>query len=729
MHDIRYIGIVNCRCLVEVDGVQIALASNTLQIPIRDVNSLNAFLENLEDRLSSGDSFAGLCGVLGGTNMLRILEALYREQTISNWISALAQDPLRPGTSIFRVFFGYIHNCTNTPSPFASELYAIAKAHRKAYIDKETMLKKQAQAEAEAKIIDSCRSIDFVNKVSAIERQNRALVAGWCVERRNIISNVVTYNVNHCEIKICLSRRPEFGDACYVASFLSDMQEALEEKDYGLLVTLVKKSGGKAAIEIMGLLFHDLSIQFFIDKVWNRAKSERMSPKLSTILKGVFGGTPISQEPFGAELLDKLESEIPLVEDYLVTSSVQEIYTDKPMWVLFFYKLDRVFSFRVTFPSSQPLRQEIQKYLVHVAEPYIHANKPYAERLTTTAREILQLVESVTNKEIRSIHDLTIWDVRSAITTMILQKQYSVSSVRRILHGTRCFLAYFDPRTAKKVIPSTLIPAQQINPTPPLDPIVFSELKMYKDDLPVYIWLAFRVYEETGGRPTSIVNLTVNDLVCINNRWAVRIYNYKEADRNTLAGVPNTATHWISDDLGNELSKYISDTEELRSQISTPYIFVYKKSNNRSNSNRHPIVLTNATYVFFVRAFCHERQIVNSEGIVQVPTARSIRAEVGRSKFAAGASADAVSRKLGNTSEVAARHYNREYPLDEAMRRRALYAETLDPKLGVDKAPKAENIVHLNTPMYGRCGSAEDCGNRNDCEKCAERMVERKGGR
>lgn len=729
MHDIRYIGIVNCRCLVEVDGVQIALASNTLQIPYGDVESLRAYLVKLEDRLSSGASLADLRSVLGGTNLLRILETLYHDQTIKAWMEFLVHNSECVGVKTFRAFFGYVHNCRQCPSSFAEEIYLLGAAFRKEQNIKARELAKEDAANIKIKKAKYDWAVAFTATVSALENQCRAAKKDWCIERKNIVSNVAVYSVNDIEIEICLSGRPEFRYAYYVADFLVELKETLEKNDYDTLAALVKRSGGKAALEIMGSLFHDLSIQFFVGEFWNRARDNRVAPQPSKFLKSVFGGTRFAKTALGDELLNVLESEIPPIESYLVLSSDQEIHTDKSTWVLYYYHLDRMSKITIQFPANQPLRKEIQTYLLYVAEPYINSKKPYAEKLRTVSCRILTFLDAVGNRKIASALDISIWEIRFAIITMVQQRELSLSTVRNVLLETRGFLAFLDPDKAHKVIPSSLIPPQTLNPTLPLDPTIFSMIKNFKTEIPTHFWLVFRILEETGARLNSVVSLTVEDCVHIGDRWTVRIYNYKQADRNALAGAPNTITHWISDELGEELNKFIAETKELRAQLSIPYIFVYKNTIYRNNSERKPFVVNGDAYSEFFKKLCREKQITNSEGIVQPPSARNIRSEVGRSIFAAGASADAVSRKLGNTSEVAARHYNREYPLDEAMRRRALYAETIDPKLGVHKAPKTENIVHLNTPMYGQCGGAEDCGNLNRCKHCPERIVERKGGR
>lgn len=84
-----------------------------------------------------------------------------------------------------------------------------------------------------------------------------------------------------------------------------------------------------------------------------------------------------------------------------------------------------------------------------------------------------------------------------------------------------------------------------------------------------------------------------------------------------------------------------------------------------------------------------------------------------------------VSEKLGNTPEMAAISYNTMYPEDDAAKRRALYAETIDPKIGTSSSDDQANVIEINTPMYGGCDQAGKCGNCNDCRECSQRIVDK----
>ena len=727
VRDIRFLKSSGSRYTVEIDGIAIELTTAMNKIAYGDVDGLEAYLEALEDKVQSREPFGGLPKIVNGTNMLRILEALFRDETLRNWTARLDEYPALPGRAVFGEYFGYIHNLTHCPSDFAAELYDISIRHLKKYLNNERSNQQEALLDdiVEEKNLSARanRHLQYVTTVTAIEFKNRAITDEWNVVRKCLNNNMITYVINGAEINICLSGRQAFGYASHVAAFLTALRESLINYDRQSFVALVKEIGGKAALDVMGTFFHDLSVQFFIKEQDRIAREERIIPKLSVLYKSFFGGTYVYNSPFGSELIGRLEVRIPEIEKYLVASSDQELQTDKPVWKLYYYKYDRAFSLEIVFPVSQGLRHEMQRYFAHIAKPYINSAQPYAVHLYHANKSIQTLLQHMDHTDVTSIVDFSIWDFRCASTAMS-QAGYSLTTVRGDLIKTKLFVSFIDPQLADKLIPSKIIPPRMQNPIPPLDPLVFSQIKQYKDELPAYIWLAFRVFEETGGRSTSIDHLTVDDLVRVDGSWVLRLYNYKESVVNTHSGTPNSVNHRLSNELGDELYQYICDTADLRSKLSAPYIFIYEGKNYRSNTNRKPVVLSNTSYLGYLSNFCKEKGILNREGIFQSPSARSIRAEVGRSMFASGASADTVSRKLNNTPAVAATHYDTMYPRDEANKRRLLYAETLDHKLGVSMEPGGK-VIQLNTPMYGKCSSSDKCGNCNNCSNCSERIVER----
>lgn len=724
MRDIRYLKSTGNAYTLEIDGKCVVLNTAMNKIRYGDIEGMNDYLDRLEAKLASGEPLAELRPIITGTNMLRILGTLYREQTLKNWKAVLENCPERSGKASFESYFGYVHNLPNCPSEFAEELYSMAYDRRSNYIKEMRAKKIEVEKAGDIRKAKLDRAAGYASRVAALERQNRAMSNNWYVERRRIDGNVVVYAINGTEVEICLVGRLDFNYAFNVIAFLDDMDSALKKKDLRAMIGLIKKSGGKAALDIMGKFFHDRSLKFFTSEQERLVHNDRLYPEPSKLLKKFFGGSHLTQQALGQELLDVLEASIPEHEKYLIESSNNELFSDKLVWRLFYYNFNHLNHVEIIFPENTLLREQMQKYCRKVAEPYISAQKPYVHQLRSINIAIIRLLTYVDNKSFTSILDLSYWDFAS-MTSMMLQNGYSITTIKKDLILIKCFIRFLDPAKADKIIPAKLIPSPMLNPTEPLDPIVFSKVKMYKDEIPEYLWLAFRVFEETAGRSTSIFNLTVDCLIRVGDHWALKLYNYKEEEINARSGIPNIVLQQISADLGNGLDGYIEKTKDLRQQISDNHIFIYESNTFREGSKRRPMVLTPNAFNDFFSRFCVEKNITNSEGVVQAPTARNIRAEVGRSMFANGATADAVSRKLNNTAPIAALHYDSAYPADEAKKRRDLYAETLDHKFGVAE-PDESNIITLNTPMYGRCENTEKCGNCNNCQNCDKRTIEKK---
>ena len=66
----------------------------------------------------------------------------------------------------------------------------------------------------------------------------------------------------------------------------------------------------------------------------------------------------------------------------------------------------------------------------------------------------------------------------------------------------------------------------------------------------------------------------------------------KTATRRRISGEPDCIIHKIQEGLASKLIAYIKETEDLRSKIKKPYIFVYSISNYREGTHRQPRILS-----------------------------------------------------------------------------------------------------------------------------------------
>ena len=148
----------------------------------------------------------------------------------------------------------------------------------------------------------------------------------------------------------------------------------------------------------------------------------------------------------------------------------------------------------------------------------------------------------------------------------------------------------------------------------------------------------------------------------------------------------------------------------------------------RPDTSRKPVVLNSTCFAKALQKLCREHEIYDSDGLMPSWSAINIRAEVGRSMFANGASAEDVAAKLGNTAVVSKMHYDKMYPEDEAAMRRTLYSQTLDDVIA-SKESKTTSPSPSPTPLYGACTLPTSCPSTQDCRKCTQLTTEKKKGR
>ena len=452
--------------------------------------------------------------------------------------------------------------------------------------------------------------------------------------------------------------------------------------------------------------------------------SDRTVPTPSNYLKSFFGGGSGTNQPFYLELLTALEESIPDLENELVRSSLSEMQSRTDQWVLFYHVRHSLYKTVVHFPDRSPLKEEMQRFLIFLYTQLSVSGKEPFKAIWKYANSICRIVESI-NRDVSSATEITTWDYRRAI--MSLSQESSTESIRRHLFRMKKFVTFLDAEVAERAIPISIIPQHCLNPRQPFEPIMIKQIGEYSAELPEYVWLAFQLFAITGARASSVFELTVDDVTHLEDKWVVRIYYGKAESRKSESNTPSFVSHELPSELAKSINDYIAKTAQLRDMLSCKYIFVYQSSWFRPDSAREPRVLDADTFAYTIRRLCKKHEIYDSNGMIPTWPGQGIRAEVGRSLFANGASPETVAAKLGNTAGVATRHYDSMYPSDEANMRRALYAQTIDAAVDADISASTLSVVK-NDPMYGSCRAHEGCQNGNDCRNCTELIQQKQRG-
>ena len=702
-HQIEFLNKGYATYSVSIDGKEIVLSRSGNSIKYGDKKTLSQFLDRLGSGLSEQEPFADLCRVSNGCNMLTLLDAFYREKTLAFWHDFYKRNQR---CSVFRSLaecFGCRFDLGTCPSNLLEELMLDAQETQQDL----TWLAMTKDADRERQI----------KKSKAAPDQYIAKNGRWCVERVPVNeNNTITFHVNGSPIDLCVAHCKENGDPHRLLQVIMLMEDGFSSDSPDKVMSAVSKVGASAALRIMDVLFHEMAVQFFLRQFEKQVKKDRIPPFPNRFIKSYFQQNCYFSTPFFADIITNLESIIPELEQYLIDSSESEMRIGEKSWRLFYKSNGKCYSKVFNFPYESVLREELQEYYIWNADPYITAGKAWPRCMNSTYASIKAILDNM-DPIPASVHSISVWNMRASMSKMMANR-FSISSIRRCLFAMKDFLAYCDPELPKKVIPDSLIPPRLINPTEPITPYVVKQILKYQSELPEHVLLAFKVLLQTGARMDSVCSMQTSQLKCKNGKWFLKLYYGKTENIEAASGHPSTRFHELSDGLGPELDAFIKKTENIRARLSVPYVFVYNPNIYRKGANRTPRALNGQSFRKTLTLLCSKHHIVDRQGMPAKCTAMMIRAEVGRGLLSQGKTLQETAMKLGNSTLVVSMHYNKRYPADEAKMHRALFAETIDSKIGYALV-RSEPDQRPNSPLYGKCHDNSPCHNHNDCRTCS----------
>ena len=220
---------------------------------------------------------------MNGVNMLRLLNGVFREQTIQEWIRFTGENISIPTVKAFKNYFGFSHNKTHYPFEFGSELFDLS-------IKQHNAMKEKSHHDAVEEKRICKRDQTLQNIVSEFEK-DQAISSSWVVERHLLSRNVVLYRINGLQFRFCLTNHSVLNSAKNVAEILISLEEAFDSKNRSAIKHIIKSIGGKAAFQIMGGLFCDQAKHFFLSDFSEHVISERIKPPTNIYMKSYFGGS------------------------------------------------------------------------------------------------------------------------------------------------------------------------------------------------------------------------------------------------------------------------------------------------------------------------------------------------------------------------------------------------------------------------------------------------------
>lgn len=521
-------------------------------------------------------------------------------------------------------------------------------------------------------------------------------------------------------------------NAAYVLNALTDIRIGLTTKDEFVLKKGICLLGPLASLSLMDLFFKDVAKEFFCNLSIVGVHETRALLQPRKILKEYFGD---ARSEFYNELLNELESLLPGHNEYLTKSNTDVLYTNDDIWTLYNFYADQIHLLNLVFSGTPNLIAEIQSYLRHKAQRYINSGKPFSLHLYRVWAQLSIAINFIYDEQdnlLESILDLTVLDIQELQAYLAQETDYELATQREVFIYLKAFykftllqnedLAFTSPKTLK--FPK--FKARSKSHTVPITQEALSTMLVNLDKLPAYIRLAFLLCASTAARANSICLLTPDSLQKSGGVCTVAIFYQKTYEYRVNKGKSTFIIHKIPEKLYDELFDYIQQTQELRSLLETPYIFVYRSSNYRVGTMRPPNVLRADSFNYEIKKFLNNVHLYNDIGERVKCGFRNIRAEVGRAMFAEGKTEKEVAAKLGNSEVVARYNYDAVYPADEAELYNQQYKITVEQVKKIIETTSSNNssqILHTQKTLYGQCNAKKVCCNRNDCLKCPQRII------
>lgn len=701
--------------IIRINGTTLTLGKRLCHVDLGYVENVAYIIKCIEDIFMWRLTFKELREEINALNLLTFLDALYRRETIElfefSYRKMLEETPCdsRPlgYGKFFFYMFGFNEHSKHCRVPLYSELKAIV-----------ANLYPQKLNE----YFDYCYNRKKYYKYAS----NGTDVVEFIDNNKNY----ARFNINGKRIHICLSSRPYARDASVLLRYVEDLRIAFINKDVTDIHRITNDIGYKATLGIAKICYPDLTYNFLENIIDNKvAKRQQPFPQktLNSFFRRPTDKESNEQSQFYDSLLSRLEKNLTKWNEALLNGNEIEVQSAKREWILY-YAIEgtaAIHCAKVVFCGSENLMHECQEYcrtysILGRKERDIRALYGQGITLSLAIRGLYNDLDFGFDsiKEIKKYH------IQLLISHLVQNTNLSLNSIDKevmALHQLYCFTT--KVARDEKSSPFYGIKIGHI-PKNPMRPLSQNAKKMIVErinEMPPAIQIATKIAFATSSRSGSLEELTVRSLVGHKGNYRIRIFYKKTFKYRIKNNLPSYSDYPIPDEFAYEILEFINTSAELRSQLDKPYLLVYRPTNWRVESCRLPMIVTARTVAFALNQILEEVGIKTEDGIQEIASLRSIRAEIGRTLFSQGKNANEVSRFLGNTPAVAKVHYDKSYPEDEAKNYNKLYKQTIETSAFSVNDKEAEQDRML---MFGICSANTVCDGK-DCRNCRQRIVKK----
>lgn len=691
--------------IISIDDKIVQLSRYRYRIDLGVVENVENILKIIEDVFMWRRTFLDVRGLINGTNLFVLLDAIYPESTIELFDN-LYRKQFSTSYMNFKDFFFQVFSFTYETRynkfPLAKKLNSIIP----------TVCCKIAPTNPNQK-----RKYNYTRPKPVIPRtvQNEAFTVTYI----STVGNIATFTVNTSTLEICLSGKPYMRNPAEVMDVIISVQDVLKANDRTKLESIVEHIGSITVISIMQICYPSLAVDYFVN-VCDCIVRRREPIYPQSVLRHYFKQAPYRgpARAFFYEILSILEGKTPYWYNKLVEGNQQEILSSKSSWILFYFiNISSLAYYKISFIGAETLQTEIRYYLYNrstISGKNIDTHFIYLAAYNINI--CIDIFYNCLDIYVDSIRSLTKIDVQLLRSYFLQNTNYNYKTINMCLSSLHYFYKFItgiDGSNPSSAFYKIQFSNGLANPTVPLSQQAKDAILRNLFTLPVVAQIGIKISCCTGLRSGSFNELMTSSLIHRGDKYILRVFLKKTCKYRIKNNLPVFNDYRIPKELGIEIEQFIADTQDLRNMLKKPYLLVYQPASRRADTKFLPVVLDGDALYYYLSKLLRGANLYTPKGLPETASLRSIRAEIGRTLFASGKNANEVSSFLGNSPMVAQTHYDNYRPIDDAKMYDKLWQETIEKGIAAHTKQK----LLPQTVMYGTCNSQKECPGK-DCRKC-----------
>ena len=544
--------------------------------------------------------------------------------------------------------------------------------------------------------------------VTVIENNKRIVSnAGITVCFSRCFNNSAVYIINGKEVVVCKNRAKDIETVDSLFCAAKTLRAAISQGNS--IKPYTERWGGSFVFRVLGAVCEGETLSYF-ESLAEAQIDNRYLPKPHKTLENLnYAFNDKSNSEFISKIMHTQERVCNRAGNKLIAGNDAEIMQKENSWRLYYLDGGKPKFVVISFFEIENacLKSEGISFL----RDLWHSGKTHSvtqiARYFHSLRDGLNSLESPHISSISQVNVAHARKIKSHMDRTLNCSPNAISEALQVLGRMYYWSCHINCITGQVNNPFWIvtIPNKRayLKTTKPADRKTLQIVIDNINELPECVRLAFKLMLLTLARAYDIFHLGVGDVLPNEHGETVLKYIASKNHRPMSFRIPSKFVA--------EILAYVERTEIFRQELGEKgYLLIYKTANVRAGSARKPEILNSEKFSYHLDRLL-EKYAPNENYHI---TPRQIRAEGGRRYHAEGRVESDIAIMLGNTPNVAKKHYGQMTPRDEAELYHRAYQRYFE-ETSCEEIKETENIC---APLWGSC-SANTCAHKNVCTRCS----------